>query len=162
LGQQAEYPLSPASALRTLIFWSVAVVSLFSWGLAICADLPDRFIDHRMRDIASQLHTTEVEVSHAAGADGLFLRFKNFPPELSDFPHHVYSRAAFTLYPQRVLAGDPSVPIATDEQLVGANFDPDPAWLIQHDIHALLQYQYDAATQKYSLTSQQLGHSPSR
>jgi len=123
---------------------TIAVATmLVGIGWSVGIDIHDRFIV-RGQDIIMNRYATEIDplITQAAAGNGVYMRFVHFDGAIAGFTTNFYFRANYILFPQRVLVGDPSAAINTPDQVLAANFIPDNAWLLSHDVPTLVTYYY--------------------
>jgi hypothetical protein len=73
--------------------------------------------------------------------DNVRLQFRGFDPGVADLPALAYYRSVYTLYPRRVFAADPSVPLNSGRDLLQTPWEPTDAWLDEHHVAWLAQFQ---------------------
>lgn len=147
------------NALRCGAAGTIAAVVIASFALAVGEDFRDRFRSTHIRDIADTYARIDRDVLSATGGEGLFLRFVNIPPALNEMVINYYLRTAYDIYPQRVLAGEPSTPIFTADQLRSVRFDPDTAWLLRNHIRTEMTFTYDPSNGKVIVTAERIAPS---
>jgi hypothetical protein len=163
LTPQAPILNPPENGRKICIFVIAAAAALVSFGMVLRTDIQKRFFSLHSDNAAAGMAVIDQKLSDAAQGEGLYLQFKGFAISrdlLCDFPSQVYARGVFTLYPNRVLVGDPAKPVASGEDLVAGNFDPDPAWLNQYRIHGILRYTWDNNLGSYSTYTWRIVGSP--
>ncbi len=96
--------------------------------------LPQVVVEQRLNEFGSQ-------VSSASGGGNLSMHFEGFDP--AEFQQDLlmsmfYFRAAYVLYPHRVIVGTGDRVINSAVDLAAADVLPDEEWLRRHDVRATL------------------------
>ncbi len=136
MGSKSESPATIANASSNFRLFEAGIY-LFLFlciGVAICLDVVGRYSRYQVQEWES--HYAQVDAMFKKGAwhGVLYVRFVNFPQNKNWIARDLFTRGVYALYPHSVLAGDPSAPTFSPDQLMAANFEPDPQWLFQHDI----------------------------
>jgi hypothetical protein len=122
-------PRHPASG------WLAAGALLASFGLSIAADFTYRYRSGAIPAAVDSFRFTDQLLATASDGHGLFLHYSGFnSPDSRLSALSMYMRANYLLYPQPVLATDPSLKVATPNELLAGNFDPDGPWMNRHNV----------------------------
>jgi hypothetical protein len=131
-------PSNGGGAAGRIIAKLMMGAAIFGIGWSVWLDADDRLIlGQQQVGLNRYAQFVDPPLEKIAGGGGLYLHFVGFE-RFGDYATNFYFRANYVLFPQRVLAGDPSVPINTPTQILEANFLPDDAWLKEHQVPTIL------------------------
>jgi hypothetical protein len=73
----------------------------------------------------------------------ILLRFAGFGRADESAVEFIYYRSAYRLYPRRVLVAQPETVINRGRDILEAHFEPDEAWLRQHQVSCIIACERD-------------------
>lgn len=132
------------SAIATLAaIVSVAILPWSCWRSDLVRTLLKEWLAGRAEQFTQGWEEIDRDMSAAAGDGNVAVRFINFNPESlksCTFAQTQVFRAAYALYPRRVLASEPQVIVNSGRDLLASRFDPPLPWLRQRNVRSVVKY----------------------
>lgn len=138
--QNSIAPINPRK-LQIVLGTLIGLAALISVALAVNSDAHRRY-DSPQTDARINSYAT-LDRQLAIDGHGVFLRFRGFDARDIGYAAKLYYRAAYDLYPRKVLLADPSVVISNADDITNSESPPDPAWLKAQGIDQILTVHYD-------------------